>query len=65
MNIWEGRLITGGLALAGLLFFVAALKPVINGRPLNVAFFLIGLVVLVLGVAGWRKFEGGGRPPRV
>lgn len=65
MNIWEGRLITGGLALAGLLFLVAALKPVIDGRPLNATFFLIGLVVLVIGVAGWRKFDGGGGPPSV
>lgn len=55
MKIWERRLISGGLAIAGFLFLIAALRPTLSGLPLNVTFFLIGTVVLVGGVVAWRK----------
>jgi hypothetical protein len=55
MKIWERRLISGGLAIAGFLFLIAAFRPTLSGLPLNVTFFLIGIVVLVGGVVAWRK----------
>jgi len=38
MKAWEQRLVPVGFGLAALFFFVAALKPVFSGRPLNAAF---------------------------
>jgi hypothetical protein len=68
MKIWERKLISGGLAIAGFLFLIAAFRPTLSGLPLNVTFFLIGIVVLVGSVAAWRKLtksaqaaEGSGR----
>lgn len=55
MKIWERKLISGGLGIAGFLFLLAAFRPTLSGLPLNVAFFLIGIVVLVGGVVAWRK----------
>ena len=55
MKIWERGLISGGLAIAGFLFLIAAFRPILSGLPLNVTFFLIGIVVLVGGVVAWRK----------
>lgn len=55
MKIWERRLISGGLAIAGFLFLIAAFRPILSGLPLNVTFFLIGVVVFVGGVVAWRK----------
>lgn len=63
MKVWEHRLVTGGLVLAGVLFLVGAARPTINGQPLNVVFLLVGLVCLVLGVVGWRQSGNHSVPP--
>ncbi len=59
MKNWERKLAPGGLAVAGLVFLIAAVKPVIAGLPLNVTFLLIGLACLVLGIAVWRRSNVG------
>ena len=63
MKRWEGRLVPGGFALAGLVFLFAAFKPSFSGAPPNVPFLLFGVVCLVGGIVAWRKLEGGGAPP--
>lgn len=64
MKVWEHRLVTGGLALAGVLFLVGAVRPtIIDGQPLNVAFLLVGVVCLVLGVVGWWRGGNHTVPP--
>lgn len=63
MKLWEHRLIAGGLVLAGVLFVIAAVRPAINGETLNVVFFLVGVVSLVLGVLGWRRTSGNSSGP--
>lgn len=59
MKTWERRLVPGGFAVAGLVFLVAAVKPVITGLALNVTFLLVGLACVVLGVAVSRRSAGG------
>lgn len=63
MKIWEHRLVTGGLVLAGVLFLVAAVRPTMNGQPLNVVFLLVGPVCLIFGVVGWRQSGSRTGPP--
>ena len=57
MKKWERRLIVGGLIGAGLLFLFAALKPSFAGQPLNATFFILGVVLLIVGLATWRKLS--------
>ena len=61
MKTWERRLICGGLSTAGALFLFAAIKPTFNGLPLNVTFLLLGVVLLVGGIAAWRISEKSAR----
>lgn len=59
MKIWERKLITAGLAIAGILFLVAAVRPAFEGASLNATFFVIGIVLVVGAVAAWRRFAAG------
>jgi hypothetical protein len=63
MKVWENKIVPVSFAISSLLFLFAALKPVIKGQPLNVAFFCIGALCLVLAIATWRKSGGGTVPP--
>jgi hypothetical protein len=64
MKVWEKKLVPIGFAFAGVLFlFVAVVKPVIKGQPLNVALLGVGVLSLVLGIATWRKSGDGSGPP--
>jgi hypothetical protein len=62
MKVWEQRLVPAGFALAGVLFLVAAIKPVIKGQTLNAAFLIVGALCLILGIAIARKSRGGTGP---
>lgn len=63
MRVWKQRFGPAAFALAGILFLVAAVMPVINGRPLNVACLGVGVLCLFLGIAIGRKSRGGAAPP--
>jgi hypothetical protein len=39
------------LLLVAVLSFITALIPVLNGRPMNVTFFAVGMVWLILALA--------------
>jgi len=62
MKKWEGRFVIGGFTLAGLVFLLAALKPLMGGEPLNATFLLLGVACVVVGVVAWRGFHGHGPP---
>jgi hypothetical protein len=62
MKRWESAIVPGGLAVASLVFFFAAVKPSFSGSPLNVPFLLIGIVCLAGGIVLWRKRDIGGTP---
>ena len=58
--------------LTGVAFFIAGLAPMMRGRDLNVAFFTLGILFLLLGAKAARRTRtgdaedegsGGGRPP--
>ena len=61
MKPWEEKIVPGGLAVAGLLFLIAAFKPAFAGGSLNVTFLLVGLVCAVLAVVAWRRSHGTAR----
>ena len=63
MKTWERRIVPVGLGVAGALFLLAALKPMITRQPLNVAFLVIGIVCLILGLGLLRKRDGDASPP--
>ena len=54
----KGNVASWGFFVAGVLFMVAVLVPLLRGRPMNVTFLGVAVVCLVLGVATARK--GGG-----
>jgi hypothetical protein len=64
MKVWENKLVPISFALSSVLFLFAAVKPVIKGQPLNVAFLGVGALSLVLAIATWRKSSDGSGPPR-
>jgi len=57
MKRWESRIVPGGLLVAGLVFIVAALRPILSDSSLNVPFLLIGIVCAVGGLVLWRRIE--------
>jgi len=59
MKTWERRFVTGGVALAGVIFLIAAVKPALSGASLNATFLLVGAVLIVGAGAAWRKPGGG------
>lgn len=63
MKVWKNKLVPISFALSSVLFLFAALKPVIKGQPLNVAFLGVGVLSLVLAIATWRKSGEGSGPP--
>ncbi len=63
MKDWKNKLVPITFALSSVLFIFAALKPVIKGEPLNVAFLGVGVLSLVLSIAIWRKSGDGSGPP--
>jgi len=55
------RFVAFSLILAAALFELAAILPMIGGRPLNAAFLGVGVVFLVLGLA---RLKGARMSPR-
>ncbi len=58
MKPWEQMIAPVGLAAAGLVFLVAAVKPAFAGESLNVVFFLAGVACIVFAIVAWRKSRG-------
>ena len=52
------RLVAVTFLLAAALFELAAVLPMIRGRPLNAAFFGAGLLFLVVGVVKLKASKG-------
>lgn len=44
----QARIVMWGFVVAGVLFFVAALLPLLGGGRMNAVFFPVGLVFLIL-----------------
>ncbi len=44
-----------GLLIAGILFLIAAIIPFVGGETVKVSFFVIGIALLVAGVAIARR----------
>lgn len=63
MKTWERRIVPVGFSVAGALFLFAAFKPVLAHQPLNVAFLVIGIVCLILGLSLLPRGNGGASPP--
>ncbi len=63
MKVWKNKLVPLSFALSSVLFLFAALKPVIKGQSLNVAFLGVGVLSLLLAIATWRKSGDGSGPP--
>jgi hypothetical protein len=53
------RLVAFTFILAAALFELAAVLPVVKGRPLNAAFLGVGVVFLVLGLAQLKAAKDG------
>jgi hypothetical protein len=51
----QSQVATLGFAIAGVLFLVAALIPMLRGSTVQIAFLPIGVVFLVLAVALRRR----------
>lgn len=58
MKPWEQMIVPVGLAVAGLVFLVAALRPAFAGESLNVVFLLVGVACVVFAIVAWRKSRG-------
>lgn len=56
MKAWERRFVTAGIALAGLVFLIAAVRPAWGGGSLNATFLLVGVALIVGAVVAWRRF---------
>lgn len=63
MKTWERNFVIAGLALAGLVFLIAAIRPAIDGGSLDATFFLLGAVLIVGAGAAWRKARAD-QPPK-
>ncbi len=50
---------TWGLIIAGIMFLIAAILPLVAGRPFNAALFVIGVALLVIGAGVARKKRAG------
>lgn len=46
--------------LVAVIAFIAAFLPVVKGRPMNVTFFAVGVVWLVIAAAAKRKRKKSG-----
>lgn len=55
MKRWEEKIVPGGLAVAGLVFIIAAIRPAFAGGSLNVTFLLVGLACAVLAAVVCRR----------
>ena len=58
MKPWEQKIVPAGLAIAGVLFLIAALRPALAGDSLDVTFLLVGIVALLLSVVAWQRSRG-------
>lgn len=63
MKPWEQKIVPMGFGLAGVLFIIAAVISAFKGKGFNAAFFSLGTLFLILGVATARKSGGGGPIP--
>jgi hypothetical protein len=54
---WERKIVPGGLAIAGIVFVIAALRPAFADGSLNVTFLLVGLVCVAVGVFALAKAQ--------
>ena len=55
MKPWEQKIVPVGLTAAGLVSLFVAVRPAFAGGSLDVVFFLLGVVCIILGVVAWRK----------
>jgi LPXTG-motif cell wall-anchored protein len=53
-----------GFLIAGTLFLIGAIIPFAEGKTVNVAFFVIGIALLVVGSAVARKKRANVPPKR-
>jgi uncharacterized membrane protein HdeD (DUF308 family) len=53
-----------GVLIAGILFLIAALIPLVEGETVKVSFFVIGIALLVVGTAIARKRRADTSPKR-
>ena len=58
MKSWEQKIVPAGLAIAGVVFLIAAARPALDGGSLNVTFLLAGIVAVLLSVVAWRGTRG-------
>ena len=58
MKPWEQKIVPAGLALAGVVFLVAAVRPAFLDGSLDVTFLLVGIVCVVLSAVAWRRSHG-------
>lgn len=63
MKAWERKLAPSGFILAGALFLFVAFKPTLANQPMDAAFFVIGIVFLILGFVTFRKVAHKTGPP--
>jgi hypothetical protein len=62
MKPWEQKIVPAGLAIAGVVFVIAAVRPALSDATLNVTFLLVGIVATVLAVVTWRRSHGPSGP---
>jgi hypothetical protein len=55
MKRWEQKIVLAGLAIAGVVFLIAGVRPALGDGSLNVTFLLVGLACSVLGAVALRR----------
>ncbi len=53
-----------GFIIAGVLFFFAALTPYMEGKEMNVTFFVLGITFFILGASVARKKREASPPSK-
>lgn len=62
MKSWERKIAPVGFLLAGVLFVIAAVIPLLKGKSLNAAFIGVGAMFVVLGAVALNKSNGPNPP---
>ena len=55
----QKRIATWGFVFAGAMFLIAGLVPMIGGSDLNITFFILGIVFLILGAGVVKRSRAG------
>ena len=63
MKAWDQKIVPVGFGLAGVLFIIAAAISALKGKGFNAAYFSLGVLFLILGLAIARKSGGSGTAP--